>query len=125
MLCDVFAALGFEESGEVAREDYVGEGEGPAEEGCYLCGGEAGYTTAYAGDVECQFGMLSGKFNEGVDVGTDGIDAALHGGDGIGVALEAFAPAPDGSEAFVGYAGCAAGVCAGKVAAEHEYVVRA
>ena len=92
-------------------------------ERCYLGGGESGDAAAYAGDVECQFGVSAGKFNEGIDIGADCIDAALHGGDGIGVALQSFALAPDGSEAFMGDVRGSAGMCSCEIAAEHEDVV--
>ena len=48
------------------------------EEGRDLFVGEAGNATANASDEEGQFGMLLGKGDELIDIGTDGFHAAQY-----------------------------------------------
>ena len=76
---------------------------------------------ADARDEESELRMLAGKANETVDVVAHGIDA-LHGGDGVTLALESVALTEDGTEELHGGVGSAATVHAGGIAAENEYL---
>lgn len=111
--------------GEVAGEDDVGDGEGGREEGCDFFGAEAGDAAAYLCDVECEVRVSDGKTDELVDVGSDGVDASLHGGDGIRLSLQAYTLAHDSAETAPGHACGAATMLPGEVAAEDKYLVGA
>ena len=67
--------------------------------------------------------MLLSEGDEFVDIGAYGFDAALHGGDGIRLTLEADSLTVDGTEAFVGQPCGTTAVVASQIAAENEYLV--
>ena len=100
--------------------DEVGVGE----EWRYLLVGEACNSATDACDEKGEFGVLLSEGDEFVDIGAYGFDAALHGGDGIRLTLEADSLTVDGTEAFVGNAGSTSAVVTGEVAAEDEDFVR-
>ena len=84
---------------------------------------KAGNATTDAGDIEVEFGVLSGKFDELIDVGFDGFHATLHGGDGIALSLQSHSLASNGTESVNGGACRTAHVHAVEVAAEDEHLV--
>ena len=67
--------------------------------------------------------MLLGIGDELIDVGADGVNASLHGGDGIALTLDAVAIAHYGSKIKIGNAGGTTSVHTGKIAAEHKHLV--
>ena len=85
---------------------------------------EAGDAASYAGDVEEEFGMGLSEFDKLVDVRLDGLHPALHGGDGIALALKAYSLTHHGAEPLNGDTGGTASMHASKVAAEDEHFVR-
>ena len=97
---------------------------GVGEEWRYLLVGEACNSASDACDEKGEFGVLLSEGDEFVDIGAYGFDAALHGWDGIRLALEADSLTVDGTEAFVGYTGSTSAVVTGEVTAENEDFVR-
>ena len=75
---------------------------------------------AYAGHKEPELRVLTGESNELIDIRLDGLYAALHGGNGVAMSLEANALPPDSAEALVCQPGSPASMRAGKVAAKDE-----
>ena len=61
--------------------------------------------------------------DELLDVGQDGVGTALHGGDGIALALQTHALSHDSAEFFNGDSCCATGMHTREVAAEDEDLV--
>lgn len=84
---------------------------------------EAGNAAADWRYEERQLGMFLGLGDEVVHVGTDSFGAALHGWDGIASALHADTLTHYGSETSMSYAGSAAAVHSGKVAAKYKHFV--
>lgn len=105
------------------RQEDVGDEVCILEERGNLFVAESCDAAAYAGDEECELGMLLRKEDKVVHVGLDGIDAALHGGDGVALTLEPYALSVYGAETFVGNAGSTTAVVTGKVAAKDEDLV--
>lgn len=97
---------------------------GFGEEGGYFFVGEAGDAAADTGDEEGEFGMDLGKGDELIDVRADGIYAALHRGDGVTLALQTDALAPDGAKLAIGGISGSASMSACEVAAKDEDLVR-
>lgn len=98
----------------------VGDVFGRGEKGSDLGGGEAGDAAADLGDQEGEFRVEPGEIDELIYVGFDGIGAAVHGRDGVRLALQAHALAPYGSEFFHCQQGGASAVGSGKVAAKNK-----
>ena len=96
---------------------------GSREKRGYLVGREAGYTTTDAGDEEMLVGMLLGVCDELVNIGADGVNASLHGGDGIALPLHAVAIAHYGTEMQMGNSGGTASVHTGKIATEDKHLI--
>ena len=94
------------------------------EEWRYLLVGEACDSATDACYEKGEFGVLLCEGDEFVDIGAYGFDAALHGGDGIRLTLEADSLTVDGTEAFVSNAGSTSTVVTGEVATEDEDFVR-
>lgn len=94
-----------------------------AEEGGYFLFAETGNAAADGGDEEMQFRVCLGKCDKCIDIGDYGFHAALHGGNGIALALQAFALSPDGAELVVSKTSGTTGMPAGQVAAENEYLI--
>ena len=67
--------------------------------------------------------MTVGEADEILNVGQDGVHAALHGGDGIALALQANTLSHDGTELLHSRPCRAAGVCASQVATENENLI--
>jgi hypothetical protein len=63
---------------------------------------ESGDAAADAGDIEEQFGMLTGEYDEIIHVRLDGIHTSLHRGNAIALSLQTNALSPDGSERPIG-----------------------
>jgi len=97
---------------------------GLEEEGGYLFVGEACDATTYAGDKEGEFGMGLGKGDKLIDVGTDGLYASLHRGDGITLTLKTDALTPDGTKLAIGGVSSSTSVSTCEVTTKHEYLVR-
>ena len=108
----------------ILGQDNVVDGVGLAEQRGYFFVGESCNAAADACDEECEFGMRLGERDEFVHIRTDGVDASLHGGDGVAPALQSYALSHDGSELAVGRVGGATAVQTIQVAAENEYLVR-
>ncbi len=85
--------------------------------------GEASNATANASDEEGQFGMLLGKGDELIDIGTDGFHAALHRGYAIALALQADALTPDSTKLSPSEQGRTTTVCSLQVAAKHKNLI--
>ena len=77
---------------DVGNVDRAGEQRGD------FAGGEAGDAAADAGHKEGQLGMTVGETDEVIHVGFDGVHTALHGGDGIALALQTNALTHDGAK---------------------------
>ena len=84
---------------------------------------KSGYAASDAGDQERQFGMLLGKIDKLIHVGTDGLHTALHGWNGVALPLQAYALTYDGTKLQVGYAGSSTAMPSSQVAAKHENLV--
>ena len=82
--------------------------------------GEACDAAADARDQEGQLRALFGKSDELVNVGFDGVHAALHRRDGIALSLQTNALTHDGTKLLDGYPRRSATVHALQVAAEHK-----
>ena len=67
--------------------------------------------------------MLTGEFDEVVNVRLNGLHAALHSRNGIALPLKAYALSPYGAEVLPGKSGGTAAVGSDKVAAENEYLI--
>lgn len=93
---------------------------GPGEERGDLCGGKPGDAATDLGDKEGLFRMLPGKPDEVVDIGGNGLHAALHGRNGIALALQSDALAPDGTEALPGQPCSPAAVQSAEIASEDK-----
>ena len=83
---------------KIIWQGYVLHCGGSREKRGYLVGREASYATAYAGDEEMPVGMLLGLGYELVNIEAFGVNASLHGGDGIALPLHAVAVAHYGTE---------------------------
>ena len=86
--------------------------------------GEACDSATDACDEKGEFGVLLSEGDEIVDIGAYGFNSALHGWDGIRLALETDSLTVDGTEAFVSNAGSTSTVVTGEVATEDEDFVR-
>ena len=64
------------------------------------------YAAANASHEEGEGRVLLGELDKLVHIRTDGFHTALHGGDGIALALQTYALAHDGSELAVGDISC-------------------
>ena len=84
---------------------------------------EACDATAYLGDEEGQLRMHVSETDELLDVGQDGVSAALHRWDGIALSLQANALSHDSAEFFNGGSCRATGMHACKVAAKDKDLV--
>lgn len=84
---------------------------------------EAGYATTYTGDEECEFGVLLGKSNEFIHVGTNVLDSAMHSGNGIALTLESDTLAHDGTKTLVGHAGGTSAMHALQVGPKHKDLI--
>lgn len=104
---------------ETFWQPYVGEWEDGVEHGGDIGGGVAGDAAADRGDEEGQFGVVAGVVDEAADGGA-GAFQALHGRDGIGLALEAFANTPDGPETLHRDTGRSAHMASRLIAPEYE-----
>lgn len=93
---------------------------GPGEERGDLCRRETGDAATDLGDEEGHFRMLPGKPDEVVDIGGDGLHAALHGRNGIALALQSDALPPDGAEALPGQPCGPATVQSAEIASEDK-----
>ena len=123
------AAGGFAVADEYLHEG-LGENDivhvkGAVKQGCYLLVGESGYAATYACNQKCGLIPLVGEVKKLIDIGADGINATLHGGYGIRVALDTDPIPPLGSETLIGNAGSSSDMDALKIAAKHENFVLA
>ena len=91
---------------ERAGKDDVGDIEGISKQRGDLLVSETGDSASYPGYIEGELWVLTGKVDEFVDVGFDGLYPTLHGGYGIAVPLESDPLSVDGSELFKGDTGC-------------------
>ena len=111
-----FAAEDFQEG--LGQVD-IGEVFGIGKEGGDFLGCVAGYAAAYGGDEEGVLLVITGEGDETL-YGLTGAGEAFHGGDGVALALEAFAVTPLCSEMVQGKAGGTSGVVTEVVGAEDE-----
>ena len=88
-----YVALHLHRCHEILGQEDVLQAAGILEERTNLLGRETCHTATDAGDNEGQMRMCFGKGDELVHVGRDGLDAALHGGNGVGAALQPLADA--------------------------------
>ena len=91
---------------ERAGKDDVGDIEGIGKQGGDLLVSETGDSASYPSYIEGELWVLTGKVDEFVDVGLDGLYPTLHGGYGIAVPLESDPLSIDGSELLKGDTGC-------------------
>lgn len=105
------------------REDDVRNYMSVSKKRSYLTVVEAGDAAAYAGDEEGEFGMLLRKADKVIHVRLYRLDASLHGGDGIALALQPYALPVDGAEALVGYACGSSSVVSGEVASKDKNLI--
>lgn len=115
-----------------AKAQHLPEGEGQADvvnphRGCeqrgYLLVGEAGYAAAYARHKETQLGAARGIADEVVYIGLYRLDAALHGGNRVALAVVAHALAHHCAETPASHARSSAAVGSSQVASEHKHLV--
>ena len=85
--------------------------------------GEASDAATYAGDEEGEGGVLLGKRDELINIGFDGLYAALHRGYGIALPLQSHALSHDSSKLAVGDVGRASAMHTTKITAKHEDLV--
>lgn len=105
---------------EAGRQMDVLHVAGPGKERGDLCRCEAGDAATDLGDEEGHFRMLPGKPDEVVDIGSNGLHAALHGRNGIALALQSDALPPDGAEALPGQPCGPATVQSAEIASEDK-----
>ena len=98
---------------------------GASKQRCNFTDSEANDAAAYAGDQEGQLGVLLGESDEFVNVRLDGIRPALHGRDGIALALQPHTLTHNGTEFLESDTCCTATVSALQVAAEDKDFVLA
>jgi len=89
-------------------EDDVVDIVGGSEERGDFFVGEAGNATANTSNEEGVLGVLAGKLDEFIDIGLDGFNAALHGGNAVTLALQTNTLAPDGAKLLISNVSCAA-----------------
>ena len=104
---------------DVVNADRFGEKRGD------LAVPEAGDAAADAGDIEEAFRMRLGESDEIIHIGLDRLHAALHGGDGVALALNAHTAPPNGTELAICRPGGPAAMHAGQVAAEDKDLIGA
>ena len=109
---------------ELPWQDDVLDIECCGEEWRYFLVSESGDAAADACHEECQLGMAGGELNELVHVWLDGLHSALHGGNGITLALQTDALAPDGAKALARDMGGTSAMSTCQVAAKHENFTR-
>ena len=83
---------------------------GIGEEWSYLPVGKTGDAAADAGHKEGELSVLPGKGDKLVDIGLDGLYTALHGGDGVALALQTDALPHYGAELVERNAGGTSGM---------------
>lgn len=112
--------LGFKIFAEGAREeDVVNQHGGFEERGDFLVR-ETCYAAADTCYKEGELRVLHGKGNELVYIRFDCFHSALHGWDGVCLAVEAYAFSPYGTKFLIGVTGCSASMGSGEVAAEDK-----
>ena len=82
--------------------------------------GESRDAAAYTGDEEREFGVILGKKDELIDIRTDSIDAAVHGGNAVTLSLQAHSLSPDGSKLTPSCESSSTAMCTLQVAAKHK-----
>ena len=100
----------------------IADRDGVLEQGCYLGIGEACDAAADAGDEEVHLRMLLCEGYEFVDIGLDGFDSALHGGDGITLPLQTNPLPPYRPEPLHRCSCRTASMPSAQIAAEDEYL---
>ena len=105
---------------EAGRQVDILHVAGPGEERGDLCRRETGDAATDLGDEEGHFRMLPGKPDEVVDIGSNGLHAALHGRNGIALALQSDALPSDGAEALPGQPCGPATVQSAEIASEDK-----
>lgn len=107
---------------KLLRQDDIFHINGISKEWSNLLVAESCYAATYPGDKEREFGVFFGKADERIHIGFDGINAALHGGNGVGPAMQPDAFAPYGTKPIVSQPRSAATMCACQIAAKYEYL---
>ena len=96
---------------------------GIAEEGRYVLIVEAGNAAPYSGHKECELPVLSGELDKVIDIGLDFIHTALHGRNGIALALQADALAHHCTKPAVCIICRSTAMNTAQIAAKHEDLV--
>ena len=91
---------------KLLRQDDIFYINGIDKEWSNLLVAESCYAATYSGDKEREFGVLFGKADERIHVGFDGINATLHGGNGVCPALQTDAFTPYGTKPIVSQPCC-------------------
>ena len=105
---------------ELSRQEDVLHLHGSREERGYVLRTKTGNAATNLRHEETEFGMLAGEPNELVDVGPNSFHPTLHRGNGIGLAVQAYAFTPYGTKVTKSETGCTATVVALQVAAKDE-----
>ena len=107
---------------KLLRQDDIFYINGIDKEWSNLLVAESCYAATYSGDKEREFRVLFGKADERIHIGFDGINAALHGGNGVCPAMQPDAFAPYGTKPIVSQPRSTATMCASQIAAKYEYL---
>lgn len=97
--------------------------DGILEQRSNVVGRKSGNTAAYRRNEESLLGMRLGVADELVHVGSDGLHATLHGGDGIALTLRTVAIAEDSTEVKLCHTSGTASMHTSEVAAKDKYLV--
>ena len=108
---------------ELPWQDDVLDIECCGEEWRYFLVSESGDAAADACHEECQLGMAGGELNELVHVWLDGLHSALHGGNSVGLSLQAHTLPPHGTKAVISQTGCAAAMMTCQITTEHKNLI--
>lgn len=108
---------------ELPWQDDVLDIEGCGEEGRYFLVSESGDSAADAGNQELVLRVLLSKEDELVHVWLDGLHSALHGGNSVGLSLQAHTLPPHGTKAVICQTGCAATMMTCQITAEHKNLI--
>lgn len=113
----------FDVRNKVARQYDVVDAESRAEQRSDFASSESGNAAAYACHQKCLLWMLLGVFDELVDIRRYFVHTAVHGGNGIALALYADALSHNGVEIADCRTGGTTAVHPGQIAAEDEDLV--
>lgn len=96
---------------------------GCGEEWGYIIVGKAGDAAANTGNEEGEIRMGLGEQDKLIDIRTNGFYPALHSGDAVTLALQAYALPHDGAELTIGDVSGATAMHACKVATKNKNLV--